>query len=202
MRIKLTACLAVLAGLLMVSSAQAERHGRIYAMVSAQTGYDLQPLLHDQLAPMDANRAAIVTLAQKHLPNDTMALALTDYIGKQRRACFTNLAGGLIPVGLAAAERSPLHLCTHAFLAGTQALLQRLNDKAPTAEVQALYAKVFAEGGLVGCVYSATTFDTNRIEYPPVLNPHDMLELYGIAAIFGLIILAPGLPRARRRRLA
>jgi hypothetical protein len=174
--------LAALAGLLLGTPAQARSHGGIYANLSAQTGYDLQPLMHDQLAPMDANREAIVAMAQKYLPYDDTANTLVAYIGEQREACAYGLAGGVIPVGLAALEASPLHLCTHAFLAGTQALLQRLNDKAPTDEVKALYVKVFAEGGLVGCAYSDRRFNTGNIIHvglPSIPRPPDGLLIVG-----------------------
>jgi hypothetical protein len=189
--------LAALAGLLMNAPAQARSHGGIYANLSAQTGYELQPLMHDQLAPMDANRNAVVALAQKYLPYDGMANTLISYIGKQREACAYGLAGGFIPVGLAASEYSPLHLCTHAFLAGTQALLQQLNSKAPADEVKTLYGKVFAEGGIIGCAYSAKTFNTDdivHVDLPDIPRLPNSLAIGG-GLFVGLLLFY----RSRRR---
>jgi hypothetical protein len=146
---------------------------------------------------MDANRDAIVALAQKYLPYDDMANTLVTYIGDQRQSCAAGLAGGLIPVGLAASDWSPLHLCTHAFLAGTQALLQRLNDKAPAPEVETLYARVFEQGGLVGCVYSTRRFNTNdivHVDLPDMPHLPDSLIMAG-GLLVGLLLLY----RSRRR---
>ncbi|HEX2859829.1 MAG TPA: hypothetical protein VHP58_06510 [Alphaproteobacteria bacterium] len=188
------ACLAVLAGLAFGGTAQASSHTRVYESLN------VQPLLHNQLNAMDANRPAIVALAEKLLPTDTEVVALRHFIIAQRRACM----GGVVPAFYAGMEGSPFHLCTHAFLAGTQALLKRLELVAGhRLDVQVLSEQVkmdlLADGAGPVCVNSATSFNTDTIhgvDWPDLKHPSrsTLVVVFGFVFLFVVV-------HFRRRRL-
>jgi hypothetical protein len=185
--------LAWLAGLFLLafviaSPAQAEGHGGIYAYIKTETGIAIAPLIHGQMLVMNANRPAIVALAAQAAPDDAIASQLSAYVGQQYRACFWGAFG----VGIADTE-SPLHVCTHGYLAGTQAMLIRLRDAAgANPAVQAMVNKVELEmlantASLSICSASATPFNTAQVLGPqwstlPAYKP--------VQAAFALLLLA------------
>jgi hypothetical protein len=147
--------------------ALAASHGGIYARVAAATGLTIPALAHNQLAVMDAARADIVALSQQLLPHDPTAQTLRDWVAEQRAACLY----GLVRADWAGAEGSPLHLCTHAFLAGTEALRQLLLLKAgENLDVQGLNTRVTTALLLADaaplCRYSGRSFDTAEVIHP------------------------------------
>ncbi len=182
--------------------AMAAYHGGIYAYIATETGITVPPLIHGQMVALNDNRAAIVALAQQVAPDDSIAMQLRGYISQQRAACLW----GVMPLSIADTE-SPFHLCMHGYLAGTKALLMRLQDVAGTnAAVQALADKVNLAilydggGGLALCLNSDTAFHTADIIRPQWADvPRHPVTLATLVLPFVLLFGALLWPLRQRR---
>lgn len=149
-------------------------------------GLALPNLTHGQMLVIAANRAAILKLAAAQNPTDPTLRRLQGYISLQTFACLW----GLVP-GAVEDESSPFNECSHAYLAGTKALLMHLlampGDRAP---VRALADQIELEmlrndAALDLCRYSDEPFDTAHIVGPHwseiPSHPKSALSLAGVA---------------------
>ena len=129
-------------------------------------GIAIPSLSHGQMAVIAANRAAILNLAARQMPTDRVMRRLQGFISIQFSAC----AWGLVPGSLE--EDSPFNECTHAHLAGTQALLLHLQGMpgdrtAVHALVERIELDMLAnDAALVLCRYSDEPFNTAEVVYP------------------------------------
>lgn len=166
-RLMAMAFVAAIAWLGVAGSAMAENHNDAAAQVAARSGIQIPALVHNQMLGLEANRSAVVALAAKVAAADPVANELRGFVGEQFAACWY----GLVPYAVADTV-SPFHACSHAYLAGTKALLMRLQVLAPEdAAVAALSAKVDADlftygRGMAMCLNSADTFNTARVTPP------------------------------------
>jgi hypothetical protein len=198
---RILAFLALVASL-MGTPALAAGHGSIYSYIATETGITVPPLIHGQMVALNDNRAAIVALAQQVAPDDSIATQLRGYISQQRAACLW----GIMPLSIADTE-SPFHLCMHGYLAGTKALLMRMQDVAGTnAAVQALAEKVNLAilydggGGLALCLNSDTAFHTADIIRPQWADvPRHPVTLATFVCPFVLLFGALVWPLRQRR---
>ncbi|WP_041802779.1 hypothetical protein [Rhodopseudomonas palustris] len=199
----LTASLLRAAAMLLVVAtvlAPAKAHHRSPGPTS---GIAIPSLSHGQMAVYDANRAAILALAERQPVPQQRFSRILNYARIQYTICLWGLMPGAIDN-----DDSPFNECAHAYLAATRALLTAINETAaPSREAQALAAKVDRElllnGTLVLCSFSAETFDTADVvlphwsEMPGHLPSLAALGSLALAA-FGGIALA--LRAGRRRR--
>lgn len=187
---------AVTALLLAVLPAQAHR-----ASTGRTDGIRIESLSHGQMAVIEQNRAAVLTLADRSRSDETLR-RLLNYTRLQYAFCLW----GVMP-GTLADETSPFNGCAHAYLAATRALLNHLRDR-PDADAAArtLAEKVdhelLLEGTLELCVYSGEPYNTADLVLPewtlvPAHAP-TALALGGVLAVTtggGLLAFRP-----RRRR--
>lgn len=183
--IKLRLTLVVLAVLAApLSPACAHHLGGAHA--GPAKGLAIPNLTHGQMVAIAANGSAILKLAAEQSPTDPTLRRLQGYVSLQTFACLW----GLVPGGVED-ESSPFNECSHAYLAGTKALLMHLlalpGDRAP---VRALADTIELEmlrnnASLVLCRYSDETFDTADIIGPHwseiPFHPKSALSLAGVA---------------------
>lgn len=161
-------------------------------------GITVMPLAHNQLDSFNQHRSAIVALAAT--VEDATLAELSNYVKAQHRACLF----GIMPASMSD-QLSPFHTCTHATLAGTQAMLERLKQLMPNApELQALNAKVEASlleaGGLSLCLNSDQRFNTAQVigpNWPDVPNHRVSALTLGLPM---LLLMLAGVAFATRRR--
>lgn len=184
--------------LIFASVAPASAHHR--ALGGSTAGLSIPSISHAQMAILDANRGAILAVAGRQARADSVAQRLETYVNLQVFAC----AWGLVP-GSLQDEASPFNECTHAYLAGTQALLKRLRlAYATDAEVQALGRKVELEmlegrAASVLCQFSGEPFNTAEVVAPSWHGlPVDPLS--SLTAILSLLAATAGLTLAASRR--
>lgn len=190
-----------------VAPAFAKTHHGIYNNVG-ETGISIAPIAHGQMPVLANHRKQVLATAQQVLPNDATATQLTRYVTNQNRACLL----GLVPLSLDS-ESSPFHLCTHATLAGTMALVQHLQAAASHhPDVQALMATLnaamLANGTLGICINSSQAFNTASLNWPTVLN-HELHSTEQIALLSAILLVGvlaflmlPLLRSTRGNRLA
>ncbi len=168
------------------------------------SGIAIPSLSHGQMAVLDANRAAILALAERRPQPGERFSRILNYARIQYTICLWGLMPGAIDN-----DNSPFNECAHAYLAATRALLSAMSETAPpSSEAQALAAKVDHElllnGTLTLCSFSGETFNT-----ADVVQPH-WAEVPGhlpSLAVFGAIAVAASgaaalTLRPRRRRTA
>lgn len=149
-------------------------------------GLAIPNVTHGQMLVIAANRPAILKLAAGQDPTDPTLRRLQGYVSLQTFACLW----GLVP-GAVEDESSPFNECSHAYLAGTKALLMHLlampGDRAP---VRALADTIELEmmrnnASLDLCRYSDEPFDTADIVGPHwseiPSHPKSALSLAGVA---------------------
>ncbi|MBB5047877.1 hypothetical protein HNR60_002634 [Rhodopseudomonas rhenobacensis] len=167
------------------------------------TGIAIPSLSHGQMAVLDANRAAILALAERQPQRDERFSRILNYARIQYAICLWGLMPGAIDN-----DDSPFNECAHAYLAATRALLSAMSETAPpAAEAHTLAAKVDRElllnGTLELCSFSGETFNTADVvqphwtDVPGHLPSLAVLGSVALAAIGGVALAArPG----RRRR--
>lgn len=202
---KLRLCLAAVGLLLLVAPmAPARAHHLGVAHTGPARELSIPNLSHGQMTVIAANRSAILELAAEQTPTDPMMRRLQGYINLQTFACMW----GMIP-GSVDDENSPFNECSHAYLAGTRALLMHLlamhGDR---ATVRALAEKIEFEmlqnkASLVTCRYSDEPFDTADIIGPHwneiPCHPMSCFWLGGMAlatAGFAWLVARPNRPLA------
>lgn len=130
-------------------------------------GIPIPNLTHGQMAVIAANMPDILALADRQTALDETARRLRAFVDWQYFFCFR----GLVP-GSLKDEESPFNECSHAYLAGTQALLLELRQtRGDRAEVRALVDKVGLDmirnnASLVLCRFSGEAFNTADVVSP------------------------------------
>lgn len=130
-------------------------------------GIPIANLTHGQMTVIAENRTAILGIAARQQPTDRVMRRLEGFVAIQFSAC----GWGLVPFSIGN-ENSPFNKCTHAYLAGTQALLLHLQGMpGDRTAVRALVEKIqheMMESGtaLQLCRYSEEWFNTAEIVYP------------------------------------
>lgn len=155
------------AGLLLFAVFPASAHHLGVAHTGPAKGLSIPNLSHGQMAVIAMHRSEILRLGNQ-TPTDPVLRRLQGYIELQTFACLW----GMVP-GAVDDESSPFNECSHAYLAGTRALLMHLRHlPGEHAAVRALEAGIELEmlqnrASLVLCRYSDAPFDTAEI-----IGPH------------------------------
>ncbi len=124
-------------------------------------------LTHGQMAVIAEHRVAILDLAAQQIPTDAVMRRLEGYVSLQ----FFASLWGVVPASISQ-ESSPFTECSHAYLAGTNALLLHLqtmpgNHAAVTALIRTIELEMLAHGAsLVLCRYSDEAFNTSEVIGP------------------------------------
>jgi len=116
--------------------APAEAHHKRNSASNA--GLIIPNLSHGQLRVIAKYKNAILDLSNRQLRPDADTQTLHNFINLQFTYCFW----GLVP-GSLANEDNPFNACTHAYLAGSKALLQRLERASEhPAEIRELAMRI------------------------------------------------------------
>jgi hypothetical protein len=130
-------------------------------------GLAIPNLSHGQMVAIAANKSAILKLAAEQTPTDPTLRRLQGYINLQFFACMWDIIPGSVND-----ESSPFNECSHAYLAGTRALLMHIltmpGDHAPVRTLADKIELDMLQNGasLVICRYSDELFDTAEIVGP------------------------------------
>ncbi|MFC2250338.1 hypothetical protein ACETRX_11995 [Labrys portucalensis] len=153
-------------------------------------GIPIPNLTHGQMAVIAANMPDILALADRQTGLDETARRLRAFVDWQYFFCFR----GLVP-GSLKDEESPFNECSHAYLAGTQALLLKLRQtRGDRAEVRALVDKVGLDmvrnnASLVLCRFSGEAFNTADVVSPRWSevpgHPPSLATFGGLAFLIG-----------------
>ncbi len=121
-----TSVFLMIFGLALTSSGNVEAHRSVRS--SDQTsGISIPNLTHGQLHIMTRYRSAILDLANRQVQPGIEARSLQNFINLQFAYCLW----GLIP-GSLSDEANPFNECSHAYLAASKALLDRLRKTEET----------------------------------------------------------------------
>lgn len=169
--------------LLLVLSAPADAHSKRQSESTA--GLSIPNLSHGQLRVMAKHRATILDLANKQVRPDAETRTIHNFVKLQ----FTYCLWGLVP-GSLANEDSAFNGCTHAYLAGTKALLHQLErTSAQPSTVRDLAMQISVdmlreETALEICANGVDPFNTADIVMPEwsgvTINP--IVLLYSLIA--------------------
>ena len=181
-------CGGAVAAMLMVASPPASAHRETPAGSAA--GLSIPSVTHGQMVVLAAHQAAILALAERHNPPDRDLLWLRAYVSLQVFACLW----GLVP-GSLESETSPFNECTHAYLAGSRALLLHLQSMpGDHTAADALRRTIDTEmlnnhASMILCRYSDEPFNTADVVFPQWSSlPADLPSL----ATFGALAVAAG----------
>ncbi len=167
---------------------------------SATSGISISNLTHGQSAIIADYRSAILALADSQVVPDSETRTLQNFVHLQFAYCLW----GLVP-GSVSYEDSPFNECSHAYLAGTRALLDRLRQaedtraKADDLAEEINRAMVQTGAALDICSNSFAAFNTAEIVLPKwsdiSFNPLGLLLGF---IILGATALAFAMSRSRR----
>jgi hypothetical protein len=174
-----------IAGFVLFVSIPASAHHLGAAHIGPAKGLSIPNLTHGQMSVIAANRSAILQLAAAKTPTDPTMRRLEGYISIQFFACLWGLAPGGVND-----DASPFNECSHAYLAGTRALLLHLltmpgDRTAVRALVDKIEMEMLANGAsLVLCRYSDERFDTAEIIGPRWSEiPFHRASLFSLAGL-------------------
>lgn len=159
------------------------------------SGLSIPNLTHGQLRVMAEYRSAILQLGSRQISPDLETRTLQNFVNLQ----FTYCLWGLVP-GSLTNENNPFNDCSHAYLAATKALLDRLQRKSDNpAAARELAMRIDtdmlrAQSALEICIHSVEPFNTAEIIMPEwagvVFNPFVLLvyaiSLVAVAALFAV----------------
>ena len=189
---------------LMLASLPAAAHRE--TPVGSTAGLSIPSVTHGQMVVLAAHRAAILDLADRRDPPDRDLLWLRAYVSLQVFAC----GWGLVP-GSLESETSPFNECTHAYLAGTRALLLHLQRMpGDHAAANALRQTIDAEmlnnnASMILCRYSDEPFNTADIVFPRwsnLLSDLPSLTTFAALAVAGALTAGLIWRTARRRKIS
>ena len=164
-------------------------------------GVSIPAISHGEMPVVARYRSQVLELAARQPVTDPTLRRLTGFVNLQTFACFW----GLVP-GSLSDEQSPFNECSHAYLAGTRALLAHMTVMAGNqSAAKELEARMAAE--IAGdpnrnavCSNSNETFDS-----ADVIGPDWQLAPMHVPTVltFSVFVLlaATGLAAARRRWL-
>jgi hypothetical protein len=154
-------------GLALLAAAPASAHRAKTDAAAPAEGLPISSLTHGQMKVIAENLTAIRALADAQFPTDPVMRRLQGYVSLQSFACLW----GWVP-GSLTDESSPFNECSHAYLAGAQALLLHIRHMpGHGAAADALVAKVEAEmlangAALSLCRFSDEPFNTAAVLFP------------------------------------
>lgn len=166
-------------------------------------GIVIPAIPHGEMLVLAKYRARILEIAARQVPADPTLRRLLGFVSLQHFACFW----GLFP-GSLSDETSPFNECSHAYLAGTRALLEHLvtmpGDQSSAKVLQASIAEELASDPTFAalCVNSSEAFDSGIIVGPdwqlaathlPTLITFSLFAV----ALAGLVCSALALSRRR-----
>ncbi|MBS0232115.1 MAG: hypothetical protein JSR99_01370 [Proteobacteria bacterium] len=170
--------------LTILTTGYAEAHHRLKG--SAASGISIPNLTHGQLGVMTRYRSAILALADSRVSPDSVTRTLQNFVHLQFAYCLW----GLVP-GSLSYEDSPFNGCSHAYLAGTKALLDQLRQaedtraKADDLAEEINRAMVQTGAALEICSNSFAPFNTAEIVMPEWSN----ISFNPLGLLLGFIIL-------------
>lgn len=182
-------------------------HSSGVARAVPEDGLVIPGILHEQMTVIADNLPAIRAVADRQIPTDRVMRQLQGFVNFQSFACMW----GIVP-GSLSDEGSPFNECTHAYLAGAQALLIHLQDMhgGDRVAVRALGNKIELEmlkhnASLVMCRYSDEPFNTGDV-IPPhwteIPGHRPSLMTFGgvVLFVFGSIAILVGRRADRHQR--
>lgn len=150
------------------------------------SGVSIPSMTHGQLRIMSGYRAAVMDLARRQARPDLEARTLHNFIELQFAYCLW----GLVP-GSLSNEGNPFNECSHAYLAGTKALLDRLRRAEDTrSEAEVLADNINREMVLGGsaleiCSNSFEAFNTAEIIMPEWAN----ISFNPLGVLLGIVVM-------------
>jgi len=189
-RISLAVLLSLVAAM---CSAPAGAHSSRQPLITS--GLPIANLSHDQLRVMDRYKDSIVALAAREISPDVATRTLYNFVNLQFAYCLW----GLVP-GALANEDSPFNGCSHAYLAGSKALLDQLQrSSSDPAKANQLAARIQSdmqgqETGALICRNGVSTLNTAEIVFPEwsgtAFNPLlTLLAFIVFGTLAGLLLL-------------
>ena len=168
------------------------------------TGISIPNLAHGQLRIVSTYWSAILNLADHQISPDLETRTLQNFANLQYAYCLWGLAPGSLTY-----ENNPFNECSHAYLAASRELLDRLRQKAETrAEAEMIVQKIntamlIDPSAFQLCANSLQPFNTAQIIMPEWAN----VTFNPLAVLLGAIILGASaglfaLGRAGRPRKA
>lgn len=162
------------------------------------SGLPIANLAHDQLRVMDRYKDSIVALAAREIGPDVATRTLYNFVNLQFAYCLW----GLVP-GALSNEDSPFNGCSHAYLAGSKALLDQLQrSSSDPAEANQLAARIQLdmqreETGALICRNGVDSLNTAEIIFPELsgtaFNPLlTLLAFIVFGTLAGLFLLNRG----------
>lgn len=159
------------------------------------SGLPIANLSHDQLRVMDRYKDSIVALAASQISPDVATRTLHNFVNLQFAYCLW----GLVP-GALTHEDSAFNGCSHAYLAGSKALLDQLQrSSSDPAEANQLAARIQSdmqreETGALICRNGVEPLNTADIVFPEwsgiAINPLlTLLAFIGVGILAGLFLL-------------
>ncbi|WP_052699327.1 hypothetical protein [Hyphomicrobium sp. 99] len=158
------------------------------------SGLPIANLTHGQLHVMDRYRNAIVDLAARQVSPDVETRTLYNFVNLQFAYCLW----GLVP-GALTNEDNPFNGCSHAYLAGSKALLDQLQrSSGDPAKANELASRIQSDmlrenTALQICSNGAAPLNTGEIILPEwagvPFNPLKTLLIFiGICILTGLLL--------------
>lgn len=185
--------------LFVLTSGEAEAHH--LRRPADSSGVSIPSMTHGQLRVMSGYRSAVLDLARRQARPDLEARTLHNFIELQFAYCLW----GLVP-GSLSHEGNPFNECSHAYLAGTKALLDRLRRAEDTrSEAEVLAETINREMVLDGsaleiCSNSFEAFNTAEIIMPEWAN----VSFNPLGVLLGIVVMGAGAAAfgvARRGRM-
>ncbi|MBX4907825.1 hypothetical protein HJA82_10605 [Rhizobium bangladeshense] len=187
------AFLGLIASLLPMFIGNALAHGSNSG--GSHPGLDIPAISHGEMAVISEYRSSISMLASRAADTNESFRRVLNYSEIQYSYCLW----GRMP-GSVTDEESPFNECAHAYLAATKAVLMAMREmprEAPAAGeiISAIDADMAGRGlAFITCQFSGEAFNTADIIKPSwskvPLHPASMASLTGLAALFGLAVLA------------
>ncbi|ANM05747.1 hypothetical protein AMC78_CH03693 [Rhizobium phaseoli] len=192
-RIGRLAALALTASLFPLLASNTSAHER--GTGGTHAGLDVPAVSHGEMAVISDYRSGIIELASRAVDTNEPFRRVLNYAEIQYSYCVW----GRMP-GSVTDEESPFNECAHAYLAATKAVLLSMREMPREATaageiISAIDADMARRGlALITCQFSGEAFNTADIVKPNwskvPLHPASTASLTGVAALFGLAVLA------------
>ncbi|MBY4629604.1 hypothetical protein [Rhizobium croatiense] len=187
------AFLGLSACLLLFIAGSAFAHSR--SAGGSHAGLEIPAISHGEMAVIADYRSGIIALASRAVDTNEPFRRVLNYAEIQYSYCVW----GRMP-GSVTDEESPFNECAHAYLAATKAVLMAMREMPREATaageiISAIDIDMARRGlALITCQFSGEAFNTADIVKPNwsrvPLHPASMASLSGLAALFGLAVLA------------
>lgn len=185
-RSAIIAAISVLVSLCVAFASPCFGHGRSSPVDPKADGVSIPNLTHGQMRVIANNLGAILDVADQEFAPDPTTQKLQSFISLQYFFCFRSWMPGSVTD-----EDSPFNECSHAYLAGAQALLLHLKSlPGRRRAVEALASRIELEmlsnnTSLVLCRYSDEPFNSSEVLMPHWADfpshPPTMMAIGGFA---------------------